>query len=558
MTDKLKHFFLSNSGAWVLFICWSLFISNLWLPRNWGFYGTDDWDLTYSTFEVARKSIVEYGQWPSYNIFCSFGSDLDANPQATHASIFFIPVLLFGTFYGYKVSILLAILIGCWGCFRLFSAVSGDRMTALCMSLVFCGCSYFCRHIFQAGHSNMLYFYFLPWLAHFLNRLRANYKFTNFLWPVLILFQVISGGAPFVFIVCSMFMGLWGIGLAWIEKSGFKPLLAFTGIIFLSVGLAFWKVWPVMKFWDHMPRHVVDGSGINLLVWLQALCDFETDTRTHHQWHEFAMGFNLVLVGITAYYFRAVSNGKKWIILFLFVFWLSMGNMPPYVNPWYLLNHYVPVFTSLRAPYRFGILIVFILSLAFIKSINKVNDKTLIYIILLICTLSQTLRYNSISKKVIGSPRLEELSFAKKKLEPMRMTLEQEFKQFIYIRNDRLVQNAYEPLYLDRVGDSMNSFSEGAQLVSFSPADIRLKATNDSISLNVRNSEHWHLKGNGVLKTREGLIFIQGARGELRLYYKNPYVKQGLIVSAISLLLLALIYIFLFRKKGSGDIQVST
>ncbi len=550
MKDKLKHFFLSNTGLWFVFITWTLFISNLWLPRNWGFYGTDDWDLTYSTFEVARKSIVEYGQWPSFNPYCSFGSDLDANPQATHASIFFIPVLLFGTFYGYKLSILLAIIIGCWGAYKLFSSLTQDKFVALCMSLIFCGCAYFSRHIFQAGHSNTLYFYLLPWLMYFLNRLRSGEKFTDFLWAVLILCQTIIGGAPFVFIASVLLIFLWSIGLIWIEKTRLKPILLFGSIILLSLGLAFWKIWPAMQFWNDMPRLANDETGINLLIWLQALGDIETDTRTYHGWHEFAMGFSLVMAGITLYYFKHVNNGKKWLVLCLFIFWLSIGNMPAYFNPWYILNHYIPVFTSLRSPYRFGILIVFILSVAFLKSINNITDKQFIYIVLIYTVLTQTLSYNAISKKIIGSPRLE--SFRQdlnRDIKPIRMNESEKQSQFILIRNNYLLQNSYEPLFLSKVTDSMNTFVKGGELLTFTPHNITINSSDTEVYVNIRHSENWHLSGHGNLENKNGLIHVKNASGKLNLAYKNHDLNQGLIVSMISVNIFILTSIFLFRKR---------
>jgi len=549
MNDKLKQFFLSNAGLWLIFILWALFCSNFWLPRNWGFYGTDDWDLTYSTFEVARKSIVEYGQWPSFNPYCAFGSDLDANPQATHISIFFIPVLLFGTFYGYKISILLAMLLGAWGAFKLFEILSKDRLIAVCMSLIFCGSAYFSRHIFEAGHSNVLYLYLLPWLVYFLEKLRHDYQFKNFLWPILILCQIIIGGAPFIFIICSLLMLLWSIGMIWIEKTGWKPVRFFLGVILFSLALSSIKIWPVLQFWNQMPRLVKDESGINLLIWLQALCDLKTDTRTPHEWHEFAMGFSLVLLAFTIYYFKQILNGKKWLFLFAFVLWLSIGNTPSYVNPWYLLNHYVPIFTSLRAPYRFGILTVFILSIAFIKSTSKIEYKQLIYILLISITLTQTLSYNSISKKFIGSKYIEQFNAPNQEIIPIKKTYLEDKSQFLLIRQNYLVQNAYEPLFLSPANDTMTNFVQGAQLLSFSPQKIKLLSHDSDVYLNIRYSANWHLTGKGELYDQKGLIGIKNSTDTIELQYDNPNFKIGLLSTAFSALILCLFSFFIFRSK---------
>lgn len=533
MSERLKSFLLSNTGLWILFIAWSLFVSNLWLPRNWGFYGTDDWDLTYSTFEVARKSLAEYGQWPHFNPYLAFGSDLDANPQATHASIFFIPVYLFGTFYGYKLAILMAMIIGCWGCMKLFSLLNRDKLVNLCATLIFAGSAYFSRHIFEAGHSNVLYFYFVPWLFYHLQLFRQDRRTRNGVWAVLILFQMISGGAPFVFIASVVLICLWLAGLFWIEKAGVSVLVKFALVITFGVGLSLWKIFPVLNFWHTNPRLVMDDSGINPLIWLQALCDFPTDTRTPHQWHEFAMGLSLVVIAIIIYQISEIRQWKKWIVLLLVVIWISMGNIPPYVNPWYALHHYFPVFDSLRAPYRFGILVVFVLVVSLVKSLHNFDYKRLIYFILIGITLTQAISFNAISHKIIFSPQIGDLqaSIPDDRTGQTPVKLDAGLKQqYVAVKNDYFVLNAYEPLHLDLVRDSMHEFVTGAAAL-FSPNKIALMAKDSTIKLCMRYSDNWHISGQGRLMNERGLLTIEDASGRIMLYYENPDTRKGLLMS---------------------------
>lgn len=542
---------LSNTGLWILFIAWSLFVSNLWLPRNWGFYGTDDWDLTYSTFEVARKSLVEYGQWPHFNPYLAFGSDLDANPQATHASIFFIPVYLFGTFYGYKLSILLSIIIGCWGCMKLFGLLNKDKLINLCATFIFAGSAYFSRHIFYAGHSNVMYFYFLPWVFYHLQLFRRDNTLGSAVWAVLMLTQMISGGAPFVFIASVLLICLWLIGLLWIEKTGISVLLKFAVIIAFAVGLSLWKLVPVWQFWHTNPRLVTDDSGINLLVWLQALCDFPTDTRTPHEWHEFAMGFSLVAIAIIIFHIHKIRQWKKWIWLLLLLIWIGIGNMPPYINPWYALHHHFPIFDSLRAPYRFGILVVFILCLSIVISLNNTDYKKLIYCILIGISLTQTLSYNAVSHQIVSSPRIEELQakISDDRIGQTPIKLDESLKQqYIAVKNDYFVMNAYEPLNLDPVRDSMNEFITGASAL-FSPNRLAMVAKDSTIRVCVRYSDNWHLNGKGKMVNDKGLITIQDAEGRLLLYYENPFAKKGLLMSIWALGIL-IISCSLYQRFG--------
>ncbi len=300
-----------------------------------------------------------------------------------------------------------------------------------------------------------------------------------------------------------------------------------------------------------MPRLVNDESGINLLVWLQALCDFETDTRTPHGWHEFSLGFNLVLLGLIIYQFKNIENGKKWLLLFIPVFWLGLGNMPPYFNPWYILNHYVPIFTSLRAPYRFGILTVFVMYIAILKTYKFTHDNRLLYMILTTIVLTQTLSFNAISKKLTGSKRIEEISVIKKENpQGVKIPSHAKFSQYVYIRENQLVQNAYEPLYLAPVTDSSEQFLRGAKLVSFTPNKITLKADSSDVNVSLRYSANWHLQGQGDLHDINGLLHIAHAGGSIQLVYKNNDFQDGWIASAISLTVL-LVILLLIKLKGT-------
>jgi hypothetical protein len=55
MIERIHKAIDSKAKIWAIALLWCLLISNLIVPRQWGFYGKGDWDLTYSTFEMARS-----------------------------------------------------------------------------------------------------------------------------------------------------------------------------------------------------------------------------------------------------------------------------------------------------------------------------------------------------------------------------------------------------------------------------------------------------------------------------------------------------------------------
>ena len=536
---KLEELFSKNRNIWILFIAWILFASNLWLPRNWGFYGTADWDLTYSTFEVARINIIEYSEWPSYQAYLAFGSDLDANPQAVSGSIFLIPVLLLGTFYGYKLSILLAMLIGLWGAFKLFKLYCLDNFISFSMSIIFVGAPYFSRHIFEAGHSNFLFFYFIPWIFFHLENYKNLGKHKYLIYIALLLALPISGGAPLVSIVASAGLFLLSLGYFLIDKKGSKFI---SGVI-ISIGFALlvnaWKIFPAIEHWAQSPRLTKDESGINFLIYLQTLCDFQTDTKTPHQWHEFAIGFPLILIVLSCYKLFKIKNVRYWLILSIPIFWIGLGNSPNYVNPWYLLNHYVPVFSSLRAPYRIGVLSLLILCVLFLKTYNKNNYKELIYMTLVSCILTQTLSFNSISNKMVYTKRIEETPTTDtlKKLDVVVLKKHEFENQFYFIKKQCIVQNAYEPLNLLKVEDSLNTFVSGGVLLSFKPNKICINSKDSAVKTSIRFNKNWHLNGIGRIINQKGLLCVKDSKGKIELVYKNERTKIGAMFSLLSLIL---------------------
>ena len=557
--ESFKSWLTKPMGVNALFVFWALFITALWLPRNWGFYGNEDWDLTYTTFELARKSILEFGEWPHYNPYLAFGSDLDANPQAAHASIFFIPVLLFGSFYGYKVSILLAIFIGLHGMYRLLSSIEVKKPYAILLSMAFCSSTYFARHIIEAGHSNFLYFYLFPFLFHQLYLFSKDPKGRYLIIPILILSQFICGGAPLAFLMAAISMTLWSIGL--ILSKRLKPVFAIQMLIciLLSFGLSFWKILPVLDFWNSNPRLVLDDSGINPLILLNAFIDGSTNTGTPHKWHEFSLGIGLLIPILLIWYRKLIPDFKIWMIISLFVIWIAIGNSPNYVNPWYILHHYFPVFDGMRAPSRFLFIILFGIYIGFAILINKLSHNELIYIIITGITLSNTLLFNGISRNMVFSKRIEDVNNSKF----VRDQVIKDYKiengmMYSLLKNGNFILQAYEPQHLPIVKDTLDVFSDGADVIQMSMNRIKLLMKDSVARISLRYVENWKTTNNSKISELNGLISIHSKTGNtIQLQYSNPIVVKGAWLCLLSIILSAIL-IFSLERKYKESVKIKS
>lgn len=537
--NKTIQFFLGSKGRWLLFLLWTLLITGFWLPRTWSFYGGADWDLTYAQFEAARQSIVNYHQFPLWNPWMSFGSDLMANPQSSHLSIFFIPILLFGTFYGYKISIVLAMVLGFEGAYQLIYKISREIKTAIAIGLMFGSSLYFAAHVFSGGHSNVLYFNLLPWLVYCIASIKEQYRFSRLLLAVLILMQMIVGGAPVVFLISAALCFMWAIW-EWLYTRKGRFFFSLMGLFATAIVLSFWKILPGLMLWSETPRLVTDASGISPLTWLQSLSGSPARTGTWHAWMEYTLGFDMVLLALIAYYRKSLP-GKwwQWGIPFLLLLWFCLGNYPPVANPWFWLNHYVPVFTSLRAPSRFGIALVLVIYAALAYVLQSATDKKLLYFILFFGVISRGIAFSSEASFLADSPQMipedvlpmqENLS-----LRPIVSKGEDQQKQFLHILNHEPVLNAYEPLSLRPVFDTMRNMISGGQFTYYSPNEMHIKAKSHTVVLCTRFSNYWRLQGKGQIKYRSGLLSVSQAEGDLQLQYRNPWVIRGMLYSIFTI-----------------------
>ena len=124
--------------------------------------GAHDWNYFFQVYEAVRLSILRYGQFPWWNIWCCGGVPLFANPQVGLFSINGVMVLLFGTVLGLKLSLVAHMLFGFEGMRRLLRRYVGAGF-ALFGALIYVAGGGFAMH-WTVGHVILLTAFYLPWL----------------------------------------------------------------------------------------------------------------------------------------------------------------------------------------------------------------------------------------------------------------------------------------------------------------------------------------------------------------------------------------------------------
>lgn len=533
---------------YLLFLFVALYITGLNSAAHWKIYGNADQDLTYSTFESLRHSLVKDLQFPQFNPFSNGGTDFLANPQAPAGSVLMLFIVLFGSFYGFKIILLAGYFMGMAGAYVFLKKVLESQGRAMVGALMFAGLSYFNWHLIFAGHSNFIWLFALPWIAnaHYEYFILQNKRWQHLLVITLIYFQMIVGGAPFIFLYTAIFHTL--VFALTEEKFSLTHTGHFAGTFVFAIGLSLWKLIPSVSYFVKYPRHLQDMEGIQPGQWLQAFRDHFVPTNTTDGWHEMAGGSNWILLALAliAMYFTR----RRWWVLgfFLLLVWFTLGNYPVRFNPWYFLHKYFPLFSSMRTPSR-AVIFVHIMVLFFsLKIIPQLPYALVSRIVLVVLCFW-----------VIGKSKEVSRNFYKDNINSVYWSAvhQQNFEQVKkqkgeregeIIASGRGILNSYEPMELPVLDYSDSVWIKGGTVKKFSCNKIIFEKTEDTLKAAIRNFDgNWKANTGGVqIDKKVNYLLLTGVRGTIELKYENRYLRVAALASLLFVLLLPL---WLYRLK---------
>ncbi|MCS6915868.1 MAG: hypothetical protein NZ890_21910 [Myxococcota bacterium] len=328
-----------------------------------------DWRYFDTMTEIARRSVLWYGQVPLWNPYACGGEVDLANPQSLTAAPTFLLVLLFGTAVGLKLSMCLYYALALDGTYRLARHLGASPTGAGLAALGFGLSGYQALHL-AAGHINFAGVCLYPYLLLCYDRsLRA----AEWVVPMgMVAAWIMALGGTFTPPMAGVLLLLWA-GAAAIRLRSLKPLLMLLLGVVVAVGCGAVRALPVLEFLIDHPRppfrhRVVDVS----LPWqvvgdLFAWRRFAPVPGRQYHGHEYAARLPWLLTPLWAgalLWIRRHAPGRRapeLLALAMLGLLLSMGQFSP-LAPWSLLQH-LPVFSALRVPSRFEILVVLALAL---------------------------------------------------------------------------------------------------------------------------------------------------------------------------------------------------
>ena len=347
--------------------------------RNWG---GPDWDQHCFYYEVGRKSLLQFGQFPLWNPYHCGGTAALAEPQSAFLSLSFALVLVFGTVVGLKLGLILHTALGLFGMHLLVKHFGMAKWSSHLPPLVFFLSSWYPLHLIE-GHTIYVTYAYLPYVFLFYLRGIERPKYA-LLAGAGIALMFLAGGlytiqhtltllglhVLFTLVATKRLAAVRALAIALVAAfclSAIKtlPVLEFLSVVYKPTSSpqhTSWRLFFMGLFSRHQAELYVDRA----LYLLRPMTDDEIRQgaiagTVPWRWHEY--GAYLGIIPATLASAALVRFRRHWrlIVCAGVCLALALGRAFP-GNPWGLM-HYVPLLARLHGPSRFVIPFVFCVSL---------------------------------------------------------------------------------------------------------------------------------------------------------------------------------------------------
>jgi len=354
--------------------------------------GLNDWDYNLLQVSVATDSIVKYRQLPLWNPYHCGGNVMIADPQGTSISPLQLATTMFKPVHAVKIAIVLTLLIGLLGSYRLSKHMMTGVYGPYLSSIAYMGAGVFYMHIAE-GHVTWLSMCWLPWAFYFFLKSNEDLKYTVF--SAAATAMIILGGNVYLAFYTSLFLALYALLNSLINpgKISMRPYQSLVLVFLLTALFAAVKIVPVLEFYTsdyysdvrtyNSGGFTVSGLFDSLLNRNQGLSHHMAGLRNSNLWPNYGayMGaIPLVLAALGVF----TSRKRTWplaVALFFFAI-LALANNST-INLWGLL-HDIPVFSSFRRPARMILVVAFCISVFAGLGLKDVERKSRLLALLLV------------------------------------------------------------------------------------------------------------------------------------------------------------------------------
>jgi hypothetical protein len=375
-TDRL----LALAG--VRFVVWILVAASL-TPSLWN-AGTSPHNVTshydehyfIAHEEAARISMAEFHEIPAWNPYYCGGIPLAANPQDETFAPDFLLRMWFGTGVGRRLAVLLFLVLGMEGFFRLARRHDASVIGAAAGALVFAASGRF-FFMLEFGWINMFGFQLLPFAVLALEEGARSWRWRVF-GGFIVGWMLLAGGTysvPYTVLVLVA-LTLFDTLEALVAPRPTGPVPWWRGVASLASIGAFSalfgaaKLFPMLRVIGEHPRTIHNAQSISGYHVLQALLTSHFD-KPQGLAAEAYVGGGVLLLAVAALLLRDRAAARAMTMAVLF-FAIAMGDQGKY-SLWAILRR-LPLYGQLRDPDRFALVVGFFLALAVARAITWIED----------------------------------------------------------------------------------------------------------------------------------------------------------------------------------------
>jgi hypothetical protein len=584
MQEIFKDNFEYSNKRLILFL--SLIGILMWSYPIWftpGKAAAYDWGQQMMRFEALRRTVVQYHQWPGTNPWSLGGIPLLGNPSVFIVSIRGLMALMFGTYWGLRLAIVIYLYICFWGSWKLSGLWWRNHFIRLIFSFYVTANSAMIYHL-TVGHLLFLNFYFFPLLLFYLLTNEKD-KWSG-LKAGLIMAIAVNDSPAYMPQYAALILGfiyicLWLKGNKQDRKALFQWVLLFVPV---CLALCFYRIVTILEF-----AH--DYSRVNDLKWHYSFMTLFTAYLVPYMKLSY---ISRVMAGgsweiccylgitTTVLWIRSISRGIRWWhIMAILVIWAAMGN-DHYFHLMYWIKK-LPTFSSHLAFVRIRVFSIIFFAIGALFELDHLRQKfssrkrlqkrflqiSLLLVGEVVLVSHVVMRYSHPEPLVnpqytpnstFQSVRKIDHSYIYKSwtsYEAMRMNLG-------WLDGSGYSNLPPETICIDR--DDPNYISEfhqgdiSVEPVYWSPNRILFENLDPEVALtiNLNPGNPWHCNGVKVfpdlriVELNKKFIVSPDASGTVDLSYLYPGQKIGIKGTGVLLVLAMLPVCYVYRKKGRG------
>jgi hypothetical protein len=555
-----------NPLASALVFCAALAIAFSWpLLTRLSATGVWDWSEAAATYEGARHTVLNYGQFPLWNPYLCGGYPSIGNPQTYWVSPIFLFVLLFGSVVGPKLAVVPYIAFGGFGMWLLARRAGVPHPAALVAAPIYLTSGFMGIHL-SGGQFLWLSLVWVPWIFYGYIRARESFWWLTAGAAALALIGL-SGRSNVVAYVVVMLAALGFIEdlVAWRQRERRGHLRRALMLLIVAFGLGAWKFIPDLYFMTQQDHRLPEVLSISTLWMLGQF--FARDISVHTAYEE----VSLVEYG---YYTGFIP--------FLLAGWgLLSGTVRRQAVPWLFAGivmlsvalagshnilELLPVFDELRNPQRAMSMVLLVLGLlaawGLARFPRRVQWLVAGLVIIDLLTLTTPLLAREFSKEADRESGDNTQEFSPQLIQ------DEGLNPFPVVATNRgakgfcpavvsawRLQTGVVP-YLDEYyrGEAYLEGPGTVQLLSHTPNYLKLQVDSPAgtrLVINQNAAAGWRSTTGLVTSTSDGLLAVDLPPGAHTL--KLSFFPPGLVLGILATLLTALFLLWtLYRTYASA------